>query len=452
MGLLSGLWNAVDPYLPDEQVMGLLGRLNPQPQGLLGGEAVRLGQPHPALRPTQQQAAPQASPEPIGKDIDGKVGFLSTLLGWDGKESWGAARERLQQEELSRPMTRQIQQNRLRAVSEAYGSDQLSPQQRLALGLNPEALGAAFAEGSKPRQSKIKDVNGFLIDENDPDNVGRFIPDLPEGAVPLYDENRNPVAMRLLDGTVAAIRQQKGAEEAARADYDIVELPLPNGQTVRLPRSIAVQALGGGASSPQPSAGPSTRPTLPQGLGLSQSPADAEYEKVTAKSASEQYQAIQQAGSAAGGNIAKYRQLGALFEGVEGNKLAPAGLELAKFANSMGLKVDPNLANTEAAVALANEMALELRNPAGGAGMPGALSDRDREFLLQMVPNLLQSNEGRKKMVEARVAIYEREQDVAGMARKWHQRFGRLDKADATGKTFHDYLGEWAAANPLFAQ
>jgi hypothetical protein len=34
----------------------------------------------------------------------------------------------------------------------------------------------------------LSNVNGTLADLNDPNNVNRFIPDIPEGAMPLYDD------------------------------------------------------------------------------------------------------------------------------------------------------------------------------------------------------------------------------------------------------------------------
>ena len=151
------------------------------------------------------------------------------------------------------------------------------------------------------------------------------------------------------------------------------------------------------------------------------------------------------------GQIAKYQQLNTLLANHDGGKLSQTGLDIASAANSLGIKIDKNLGNKEAAVALANEMALQLRNPAGGAGMPGAMSDSDRNFLASMIPSLSSSAQGRNQMVQMRVQMLKRDQEVAGMANKWQQRFGRIDAPDATGKTFQDYLGQYSEARPLFA-
>jgi hypothetical protein len=146
------------------------------------------------------------------------------------------------------------------------------------------------------------------------------------------------------------------------------------------------------------------------------------------------------------GKISRYQQIGSLLGDFEGGKFSQTGLELAKAFNSAGLKVDPRLPNKEAASAMANEMALELRSPAGGAGMPGAMSDQDREFLKSMVPQMSQTAEGRKSIIDSRVKVMERENTVAGMARQYRQKYGKLDES------FFGQLQEWSNRNHLFAK
>ncbi len=102
------------------------------------------------------------------------------------------------------------------------------------------------------------------------------------------------------------------------------------------------------------------------------------------------------------------------------------------------------VAPAEAAMALSNEMALQLRNPASGAGMPGQLSDKDREFLVSMVPGLGQTRAGRKLLINARKKMNRRAQEVAARARAYLRDHGTLD----TG--FEDELADWAEENPLF--
>lgn len=122
-------------------------------------------------------------------------------------------------------------------------------------------------------------------------------------------------------------------------------------------------------------------------------------------------------------------------------------LKAKKLGETLGFEtagIGTDVAPAEAAMALSNEMALQLRNPAGGAGMPGSLSDKDREFLVSMVPGLGQTRGGRKLLIRARKKIAKRAENVAKMARKYHQKNGAIDAG------FEDELAEWSEKNPLF--
>lgn len=158
------------------------------------------------------------------------------------------------------------------------------------------------------------------------------------------------------------------------------------------------------------------------------------------------YADIQKAGMNAGSKLNRYDRLGSLLDGVGTGRLTPLGMEIAKTAESLGIKIDPNLPNKEAAQALSSEIALELRNPSGGAGMPGAMSDSDRQFLVSMVPGLSTTPEGRKLMLDTASKLAKRDQEVATLARQYRQRHGSIDEG------FYNELGKWSAQNPLFKQ
>lgn len=160
----------------------------------------------------------------------------------------------------------------------------------------------------------------------------------------------------------------------------------------------------------------------------------------------DQYAEIQKAGFSAQGRINRVNRMNELLDGVTTGKLTPAGTEAAGYLASLGLPVDKNLGNKQAAEALTNQMALELRNPAGGAGMPGAMSDSDRKFLVQMTPGLATSPDGRKLMNETAVKIARRDQDVAKLARKYREKNGQLNEG------FFEELQKFSDANPLFPE
>lgn len=105
-----------------------------------------------------------------------------------------------------------------------------------------------------------------------------------------------------------------------------------------------------------------------------------------------------------------------------------------------------NVAPAQAAMALGNQMALELRNPAGGAGMPGSMSNSDRDFLQSMVPGLAQTPEGRKLLISALKKVNRRSIDVARMARDYARKHGGLDAG------FEGELQAWSDKNPLFSK
>lgn len=173
---------------------------------------------------------------------------------------------------------------------------------------------------------------------------------------------------------------------------------------------------------------------------------DGEEAKAVGKFFGDAYANIQNAGFSAQSKVNRYDRLGQLLDGVNTGKFAGAGLEVAKAANALGFNFDPTMANKEAAQALSGEIALELRNPSGGAGMPGAMSDADRQFLTNMVPGLATSPDGRKLMLDTAKRLAQRDMDVARMARDYRKRTGSIDEG------FYDELARYSAANPLFQQ
>lgn len=166
--------------------------------------------------------------------------------------------------------------------------------------------------------------------------------------------------------------------------------------------------------------------------------------KTVGKGQGERYNDLVKQGDTGFRQKTMYTRLESLLDGVETGKLTPTGTQIAAVASSVGIDIDKNLGNKQAAVALANQLALELRNPAGGAGMPGALSDSDRNFLMASVPGLSQTPQGNKLMIQYAKAMAQRSMDVSKLATEYRKKHGTLD----TG--FNDELQVWADANPVF--
>lgn len=121
---------------------------------------------------------------------------------------------------------------------------------------------------------------------------------------------------------------------------------------------------------------------------------------------------------------------------------ANVALGIKRVANAFGVKVD-GLAEGEAARALSNQLALSLRNPAGGEGMPGAMSNSDREFLRQSVPSLENSPQGWRAMVDMRLAL-------ADAAVKQAQYAEQLRRQGVPIQDIPGKVQDFANQNPVF--
>lgn len=171
---------------------------------------------------------------------------------------------------------------------------------------------------------------------------------------------------------------------------------------------------------------------------------ETEYDKALGKNLADKTVGIMDAGQAATNKIATYQQmmdvLPSVYTGAGGDSLLTAKRALK------GLGIDTgDLSGQEFVQAMGNQMSLELRNPAGGAGMPGAMSDSDRAFLSAMSPGLTKTPEGNRKLLEYRTTLEKRNIEVAQQAGEYMQAHnGRLDNG------FFTDLAKWSAANPLF--
>ncbi len=267
--------------------------------------------------------------------------------------------------------------------------------------------------------------------------------------------------LRLAPGYAQGMGATRAAEEAARAGYDLVEVPVPGGGTQQMTRAQAVQMFGGGqqqqALAPAVPAGnlpPSVVLNRPGGMGFKPAPEQqagaTRFSETLSGEMAKTYADLQRADFNAPTTIGKYRQLGNLLSQVNVGKYTGTTTDLKAAAKSLGfdltaMGIPDDVAPAQAARALSSQIALELRNPAGGAGMPGALSDQDRKFLESMVPSLENDPGAIGKMIDYRLKLAEREQQVAKMARDYRKRHGgRFDDG------FYDELAAWSAKHHLF--
>lgn len=126
-------------------------------------------------------------------------------------------------------------------------------------------------------------INGVRIDKKDPKSPKEIF-EVGEGQKRVYDESGRPIGVMTVDGYVKSVAEiegaKTGAQEAAKAQFDVIEVPLQDGRTLSMPRSEALSALRGqggqtpGAAAPAGGAG---------GLGVKPSAAQTEYDTGKAK-------------------------------------------------------------------------------------------------------------------------------------------------------------------------
>lgn len=294
-------------------------------------------------------------------------------------------------------------------------------------------------------------VNGWVLDQNDPRNLGQYFGKLPDGVVP---NGRGGVANA--SGLVPAMESQAEATERGKTFGGALHVPNSNGtEDVELGGTY----FRGGGSGLQPAqgGGGGAGPTATGGPGVihgrTQAPADKTYQDENAKAAAGVYAGMQKAAQAAPNSIARLQQMRSLLKGFEGGKYAPAMMDMTSAANSLGFKMDPKWSNAQAAQALQAQMTLELmKNPDTGGSMFPRITNFEMQQFQKAVPGLMTSSAGRDKLVAMYSAVQQRSADVGRMAYKWNQRFGRIDAPDASGRSFQDYLDGWSTKHPLFGQ
>lgn len=135
----------------------------------------------------------------------------------------------------------------------------------------------------------------------------------------------------------------------------------------------------------------------------------------------------------------------ALTSGLRTGFGAEQELQIRKFGQLLGLPVDDEkVAAAEVVKAIQNRMALQMRNPDSGMGMPGAVSDKDLTFLKDAQIGVDKSPEGNRNMLIAFRALNQRKKDVARLADEYVRVNGRLDIG------FNEIVRRFAEENPMF--
>lgn len=313
----------------------------------------------------------------------------------------------------------------------------------LLKGLAPRGGSAGSSLG--PEYKYVREPNGtvWMVNSRDPNQK-----------VKIADGNfENTITTMAERAARESLRNATFSTEAERA----AALQQRTGEFFKFYRNqLGASAPESSEASSSPAPARRTPPSFwgvstPEGTILS--PKEEKSEEHVGKGLGEQYITLQDNAGAAREKLSSLDEMSRLLKDVNTGKLTPLGTEIAAWSQSVGdalgfdLTLDPNLGNKQAHTALANSFALQLRNTADGAGMPGALSDKDREFLVSQVPSLATSPEG----VEALIDIYRRAAERSIKKADLARQYKKENPRGVFDEGFGDYLKNWANQNPLLS-
>lgn len=118
---------------------------------------------------------------------------------------------------------------------------------------------------------------------------------------------------------------------------------------------------------------------------------------------------------------------------------------LKNAAASFGVDIK-GLAGEQAMQSIGAQMALAIRNPDSGMGMPGAVSRQDLSFLQSMPPGLNQSKDGRALIADTYNAINDRALHVQRMMLEHEKDGGKFDSG------FLKKVSDYGDNNPIFTK
>jgi hypothetical protein len=170
------------------------------------------------------------------------------------------------------------------------------------------------------------------------------------------------------------------------------------------------------------------------------------FSKKSGENFADDYQKIRGASKTARELLGQYDLVQkALDAGLETGATADAVAAARRIGLAAGLDVDQSkLQGAELIKAVTNQMALTMRNPESGMGMPGSLSDKDIQFLKQANVGIDTSTGGNKTLLKAFRAIQERRIEVGKLANQYVKDHKQLDAG------FDDLVTNYNEANPIF--
>jgi hypothetical protein len=241
-----------------------------------------------------------------------------------------------------------------------------------------------------------------------------------------------------------------GAKAAAEAPYQPpIETIGPNGEKVFTPRpAYAAQSLprvGGGTVSGIPG--------VPPRSAVGPTPADTASAVETGKGRAEagiKFEGrILDNGASARSNLTQLQVLAPNLEKLPSGPLYPMLVGGAAYLKQFGIdvgQISKDLGPAQATNAILNRLALQIRGTKDGeGGMPGAMSDKDREFLMKSVPNLGNTQDGNRQLIKILMTMEERKIEEA-------QIVSRMQADRKSSNEIREALNQFGNSRPMFGR
>lgn len=154
---------------------------------------------------------------------------------------------------------------------------------------------------------------------------------------------------------------------------------------------------------------------------------------------------ILESGHKAKSSLTQLQILAPSLERLPTGPLYPAMVNAGGYLQQFGIDVGQlgkDLGPAQASQAVLNQLALKLRDPSGGGGMPGAMSDADRQFLVNAIPGLNKIPDGNRVLIDIMMRLEQRKVDEASIVT-------RMQAAGKTSNEIREALSQFGSSRPL---
>lgn len=331
-----------------------------------------------------------------------------------------------------------IQRDQNNAMMSQFGfGGQPSPQQ-LAAGLNGGAQSMPVdMGGGMPAQQPTQGRPMLLPGMNEQQSLMALMNLGPQKYTEMLAEGAAPSS---LERNLQTAGFQPGTSEYQQFARDSIVSPYRGTTAMQ-----NVQAMGLQPGTPEYAAAVE-RMTSPASTNVNINPGEKAWDTEMGKQFAQRYDDLVKQSESATQMLGLLDMAEAGFEtGVRTGALGETEQSIRQLGLTLGIGDADKIAGGELVRAVQNRMALVMRSPDSGMGMPGAVSDRDLTFLKDAQVGLDRSPEGNRRMLSAFRAMEQRKLDIARLADEYIQREGRLDPG------FNRAVRDYAAANPMFA-